>query len=559
MLRELRLNNLAIIKNLDLEFNDKFIALTGETGAGKSIILNGISLLIGERSHTDMIRNGTQGLFAEGVFELNENQKKRLDELGFEIEDDELIITRYFDRNAKSKITVNGSRMTLSRLKELMVNIIDLVGQHEHQFLLNSDYHLHLLDRFLDDEGKMLSKKIRESVNKIKKLNLQIGNIEEEKSKIAEKKDILEFQLNEINSLELKENEDNELEEEYKILFNAGKISEKLEETSQFLKEGEFSILTALGRAKRNLEQLSDLSESYSELYDKIESVLYEVEEISYSVDNFVGDVEIDDKKLEKIVERIDNINKLKLKYGSTITEILEYRDKIEKDLSLVNFESEELENLKKEKSELVGQYFQDSERLSEIREKIAENLQNTVDVQLDDLNMENAKFKVEITKTQEITIYGIDNAEFMIAANVGETFKPLAKIASGGEISRIMLALKTVFSAVDNISVLIFDEIDTGISGETVRRVAEKLRELSKNTQIICVTHSPQIAGKAQQQFFIKKEIENNFTETKVHELNTEERIREIARIISGDNITEASINHAKEIMGLWDKKVLV
>ena len=559
MLRELRLNNLAIIKNLDLEFNDKFIALTGETGAGKSIILNGISLLIGERSHTDMIRNGAQGLFAEGVFELNENQKKRLDELGFEIEDDELIITRYFDRNAKSKITVNGSRMTLSRLKELMVNIIDLVGQHEHQFLLNSDYHLHLLDRFLDDEGKMLSKKIRESVNKIKKLNLHIGNIEEEKSKIAEKKDILEFQLNEINSLELKENEDNELEEEYKILFNAGKISEKLEETSQFLKEGEFSILTALGRAKRNLEQLSDLSELYSELYDKIESVLYEVEEISYSVDNFVGDVEIDDKKLEKIVERIDNINKLKLKYGSTITEILEYRDKIEKDLSLVNFESEELENLKKEKSELVGQYFQDSERLSEIREKIAENLQNTVDVQLDDLNMENAKFKVEITKTQEITIYGIDNAEFMIAANVGETFKPLAKIASGGEISRIMLALKTVFSAVDNISVLIFDEIDTGISGETVRRVAEKLRELSKNTQIICVTHSPQIAGKAQQQFFIKKEIENNFTETKVHELNTEERIREIARIISGDNITEASINHAKEIMGLWDKKVLV
>ena len=559
MLRELRLNNLAIIKNLDLEFNDKFIALTGETGAGKSIILNGISLLIGERSHTDMIRNGAQGLFAEGVFELNENQKKRLDELGFEIEDDELIITRYFDRNAKSKITVNGSRMTLSRLKELMVNIIDLVGQHEHQFLLNSDYHLHLLDRFLDDEGKMLSKKIRESVNKIKKLNLQIGNIEEEKSKIAEKKDILEFQLNEINSLELKENEDNELEEEYKILFNAGKISEKLEETSQFLKEGEFSILTALGRAKRNLEQLSDLSESYSELYDKIESVLYEVEEISYSVDNFVGDVEIDDKKLEKIVERIDNINKLKLKYGSTITEILEYRDKIEKDLSLVNFESEELENLKKEKSELVGQYFQDSERLSEIREKIAENLQNTVDIQLDDLNMENAKFKVEITKTQEITIYGIDNAEFMIAANVGETFKPLAKIASGGEISRIMLALKTVFSAVDNISVLIFDEIDTGISGETVRRVAEKLRELSKNTQIICVTHSPQIAGKAQQQFFIKKEIENNFTETKVYELNTEERIREIARIISGDNITEASINHAKEIMGLWDKKVLV
>ena len=559
MLRELRLNNLAIIKNLDLEFNEKFIALTGETGAGKSIILNGISLLIGERSHIDMIRNGEENLFAEGIFELNENQKKRLNELGFEIEDDELIITRFFDRSSKSKIMVNGKRQTLSRLKELMVNIIDLVGQHEHQFLLNNEYHLHLLDRFLNDEGKELSRKIRENVSEIKKLNLKIKNIEDEKSKIAEKKDVLEFQFNEINELDLKENEDNELEEEYRILFNAGKISEKLEETSQLLKEGEFSILTALGRAKRNLEQLSDLSESYSELSEKIESVLYEIEEISYSVDNSIGDVEINDTKLEKIVERIDKINKLKRKYGSTITEILEFKNKIEKDLSLVNFENEELENLKIQKKELVNQYFQDSERLSRIRMKIAENLQNTVDIQLSDLNMENAKFKVEIIKKEEITAHGTDNAEFLITTNVGETFKPLAKIASGGEISRIMLALKSVFSEVDNISVLIFDEIDTGISGETVRRVAEKLRELSRNTQIICVTHSPQIAGKAQQQFFIKKEIENNFTETKVRELNTEERIREIARIISGDNITEASVSHAKEIMGLWDKKVLI
>ena len=307
------------------------------------------------------------------------------------------------------------------------------------------------------------------------------------------------------------------------------------------------------------MEQLSDLSESYSELSEKIESVLYEIEEISYSVDNSIGDVEINDTKLEKIVERIDKINKLKRKYGSTITEILEFKNKIEKDLSLVNFENEELENLKIQKKELVNRYFQDSERLSEIRMKIAENLQNTVDIQLSDLNMENAKFKVEIIKKEEITAHGTDNAEFLITTNVGETFKPLAKIASGGEISRIMLALKSVFSEVDNISVLIFDEIDTGISGETVRRVAEKLRELSRNTQIICVTHSPQIAGKAQQQFFIKKEIENNFTETKVRELNTEERIREIARIISGDNITEASVSHAKEIMGLWDKKVLI
>lgn len=557
MLRELRLNNLAIIKNLDLEFSKNFVALTGETGAGKSIILDGISLLIGERSHLEMIRNGEESLFAEGIFEITEKQKKRLNELGFEINDDEIIVTRTFDKNSKSKITVNGTRVTLSKLKEMMENIIDLVGQHEHQSLLNSEFHLNLLDRFLDDAGKNLLKEVKKNVDEIKKVNSKIEKIEEQKAKLLEKKDVLEFQFNEINDLDLKINEDSELEEEYKILFNSGKISEKLEESSQWLKEGDFSILSALGKVRKNLEQLSDLSEIYGELSEKVESIVYEVEEVSYSIDNFIGDVEeVNDTKLEKVVKRIDKINKLKLKYGATIGEILEYKDKILKDLNFINFENDELENLKEEKKELIKKYFENGEKLSEMRENIACALQNAIDIQLYDLNMESAKFQVSIQKNNEITPNGINKVEFLIKTNVGENFKPLVKIASGGEVSRIMLALKTVFSEVDNISVLIFDEIDTGISGETVRKVAQKLKELSKNTQIICVTHSPQIAGSANQQFLIKKEIENNFTETKVRELNENERIREIARIISGDNITQVSINHAKEIMEKQLKK---
>ena len=552
MLRELRLNNLAIIKNLDLEFNEGLISLTGETGAGKSIILDGISLLIGERSNLEMIRTGEESLFAEGVFDLSEVQKEKLNKLGFEIEDDELIISRYFYRNSKSKITVNGMRMTVSKLKELMRNVLDLVGQHEHQYLLNKNYHLGLLDRFLDKNGQELAKEIRNNVSSLKMINKKIEEIETEKFRIMEKKDILEFQSNEIASLGLKENEDNELEEEYKILFNAGKISEKLENSIQRLKEGEYSVINSLGKIKKNLEQLSDISETYSELKEKIENIIYEVDDIGYSLEDMVENVESDDVRLEKVISRIDEINKLKLKYGSTIEEILAFREENEKKLSLIKFENNELEVLKKEKEEKAKLYFENSQKLREIRKKVAENLEKTINVQLKDLNMANSKFKVAFSEKTVISSKGMDDVEFMMVTNLGENYKPLAKIASGGEISRIMLALKTVFSSVDNISVLIFDEIDTGISGETVRKVAEKLKELSGTVQVICVTHSPQIAGKSNQQFFIKKEIENNVTETKVRELNTDERIREIARIISGDNITETSIEHAKEIMKL-------
>ena len=532
MLRELRLNNLAIIKNLNLEFNEGLIAMTGETGAGKSIILDGISLLIGERNQTEMIRTGEESLFAEGVFDLSEEQVQRLKRIGFDIEDNELIISRYFDRNSKSKVTVNGIRMTVSKLKELMSHILDLVGQHEHQFLLNKNYHLGLLDKFLNKDGTDTVKKIRENVINLKNLNKKIEEIETEKSKITEKKDIFEFQLNEINNLDLKENEDNELEDEYKILFNSGKIGEKLEESLQRLKEGEYSVLSSLGKIKKNFEQLSGISEVYNEVKDKIESIMYEVEDVTYSVEAFSQETKTDDKRLEKVVQRIDEINKLKLKYGSTIEEILSFRDEIEKKLALINFENGELEQLKKEKKEKKEEYFRDCQKLSKMRKSIAEKFESTIDNQLKDLNMGNARFKVEFSERAVISPRGTDDAEFMMTTNPGENFKPLSKIASGGEISRIMLALKSVFSTVDNISVLIFDEIDTGISGETVRKVAEKLKELSKTVQVICVTHSPQIAAKGNQQFFIKKEIENNLTETKVRELNTEERIREIARI---------------------------
>ena len=552
MLRELRLNNLAIIKTMDLNFNNGLISLTGETGAGKSIILDGISLLIGERSSVDMIRTGEENLSAEGIFDITDEQKNKLIELGYDIDDNELIINRVVDKNSKTKITINGKRMNVSTLKQIMSNVLDLVGQHEHQYLLNKNFHLTLLDKFLDKDGKNLYKKIQENVREIKKLNKKISEIEAEKMNIMGKKSIYEFQFNEINSLKLKENEDNELEEEYKILFNAGKIGEKLGESIQKLKEGEFSVSVSLAKVQKNLEYLSTISENYTEMANKIENISYEIEEVSYFLENMADDIEVDDFKLEKVMNRLNEINKLKSKYGATISEILMTKNDLENKLSLVKFENDELDKLKKEKKEKTEIYLKDCEKLREMRKKIAEYLSEKIDNQLKDLNMVNAKFKVQFTEKKVISFHGMDEIEFMMTTNVGESFKSLSKIASGGEVSRIMLALKIVFSEVDNITVLIFDEIDTGISGETVRKVAEKLKELSSKVQVICVTHSPQIAGKSQQQFFIKKEVEDGYTETKVRELNIEERTKEIARIISGDNITEASIIHAKEIMGL-------
>ena len=552
MLRELRLNNLAIIKTMDLNFNNGLISLTGETGAGKSIILDGISLLIGERSSVDMIRTGEENLSAEGIFDITDEQKNKLIELGYDIDDNELIINRVVDKNSKTKITINGKRMNVSTLKQIMSNVLDLVGQHEHQYLLNKNFHLTLLDKFLDKDGKNLYKKIQENVREIKKLNKKISEIEAEKMNVMGKKSIYEFQFNEINSLKLKENEDNELEEEYKILFNAGKIGEKLGESIQKLKEGEFSVSVSLAKVQKNLEYLSTISENYTEMANKIENISYEIEEVSYFLENMADDIEVDDFKLEKVMNRLNEINKLKSKYGATISEILMTKNDLENKLSLVKFENDELNKLKKEKKEKTEIYLKDCEKLREMRKKIAEYLSEKIDNQLKDLNMVNAKFKVQFTEKKVISFHGMDEIEFMMTTNVGESFKSLSKIASGGEVSRIMLALKIVFSEVDNITVLIFDEIDTGISGETVRKVAEKLKELSSKVQVICVTHSPQIAGKSQQQFFIKKEVEDGYTETKVRELNIEERTKEIARIISGDNITEASIIHAKEIMGL-------
>ena len=550
MLRELTIENLAIIEKLDVEFENSLVTLTGETGAGKSIILNGINLLIGEKAFTEMIRDGEDYLLAQGVFEVNETQTATLIEMGIEVEEGELIVQRRFEKSGKGKAFVNGRRVPLGALKEIMGTLVDLVGQHSHQLLLDSKYHITLIDRFLDNDGQNLKKEIEEIVQNYHKIHKEIINIEEIKKEFSDKKELYEFQLQDIENLKLKDGEDEELEEEYKKLFNAGKITENLGNSLMMLKEGEINTLSILSNAKKNLDYISKYGKEYEELAKRIDKIYYDIQDLSDLVDDSLSDVESDDHRLNIIVDRLDKINSLKKKYGISIKDILRYKEEISEKLSKLDSNSFEEEKLKKLLDKVLLDYNNKAEKLTESRKKVSQNIEVMLQAELSDLNMASAKFKVSFLKEEKVSKNGKDSIEFLIATNVGQDYKTLTKIASGGEVSRIMLALKTIFSKVDNIPILIFDEIDIGVGGETVRKIAGKLKEIGKHAQVICITHSPQIAAKATQQFYIEKNVVANTTVTTVRELNQEERVREIGRMLAGENITDTVLSHALELL---------
>ena len=550
MLRELTIENLAIIEKLDVGFENSLVTLTGETGAGKSIILNGINLLIGEKAFTEMIRDGEDYLLAQGVFEVNETQTATLIEMGIEVEEGELIVQRRFEKSGKGKAFVNGRRVPLGALKEIMGTLVDLVGQHSHQLLLDSKYHITLIERFLDNEGQNLKKEIEEIVQNYHKIHKEIINIEEIKKEFSDKKELYEFQLQDIENLKLKDGEDEELEEEYKKLFNAGKITENLGNSLMMLKEGEINTLSILSNAKKNLDYISKYGKEYEELAERIDKIYYDIQDLSDLVDDSLSDVESDDHRLNIIVDRLDKINSLKKKYGISIKDILRYKEEISEKLSKLDSNSFEEEKLKKLLDKVLLDYNNKAEKLTESRKKVSQNIEVMLQAELSDLNMASAKFKVSFLKEEKVSKNGKDSIEFLIATNVGQDYKTLTKIASGGEVSRIMLALKTIFSKVDNIPILIFDEIDIGVGGETVRKIAGKLKEIGKHAQVICITHSPQIAAKATQQFYIEKNVVANTTVTTVRELNQEERVREIGRMLAGENITDTVLSHALELL---------
>ena len=550
MLKELQIENLAIIEKLDLEFGDGLITLTGETGAGKSIILSGINLLIGEKTNIEMLRDGEKLLVAQGVFSVNEEQEKELSELGIEAEDGEVIVRRTMDSKGKGKAFVNNMRVPVSGLKEIMGTLVDIVGQHSHQMLLNKENHIKLLDKFTEDETKEIRKNLETALDDFVRLDRKIERIDEEKKELREKKEFYEFQLDEIDKVNLAKGEDENLESEYKKLFNAGKIKEKLSMAEACLKNGEVNALSIIYASKKNIESIADYGEEFEENLERLERVYYDLEDCVSSMERLNEDIEVDEGRLEEVISRLDAIGKLKNKYGSTIEEILEYRNEIEKKLKNLDESNFQVKKLVKERENAREKYWNYAFELRDIRKKCIKKIEEQLGEELTYLNMKDAKFEINLEEKDVMTKNGSDGIEFFISTNAGQKPKPLQKIASGGEVSRIMLALKVIFSHVDNIPILIFDEIDTGVGGETVRKIAGKLKEIGRNAQVICITHSPAIASKASEQFFIEKKTENEKTVTTVRKLNDEGRINEIARMLAGENVSDAVISHAKELL---------
>ena len=550
MLKELQIENLAIIEKLDLEFGDGLITLTGETGAGKSIILSGINLLIGEKTNIEMLRDGEKLLVAQGVFSVNEEQEKELSELGIEAEDGEVIVRRTMDSKGKGKAFVNNMRVPVSGLKEIMGTLVDIVGQHSHQMLLNKENHIKLLDKFTEDETKEIRKNLETALDDFVRLDRKIERIDEEKKELREKKEFYEFQLDEIDKVNLAKGEDENLESEYKKLFNAGKIKEKLSMAEACLKNGEVNALSIIYASKKNIESIADYGEEFEENLERLERVYYDLEDCVSSMERLNEDIEVDEGRLEEVISRLDVIGKLKNKYGSTIEEILEYRNEIEKKLKNLDESNFQVKKLVKERENAREKYWNYAFELRDIRKKCIKKIEEQLGEELTYLNMKDAKFEINLEEKDVMTKNGSDGIEFFISTNAGQKPKPLQKIASGGEVSRIMLALKVIFSHVDNIPILIFDEIDTGVGGETVRKIAGKLKEIGRNAQVICITHSPAIASKASEQFFIEKKTENEKTVTTVRKLNDEGRINEIARMLAGENVSDAVISHAKELL---------
>lgn len=550
MLRELKIENLAIIDELDIEFEKGFIVLTGETGAGKSIILSGINLLIGEKASVDMIRDGEENLVAQGVFDVDEEQKKKLEAMGIDTDGDEIIIRRYYNRNGKARAFVNNVRITLADLKEIASTLVDIVGQHSHQMLLNRNNHIKLLDSFLTKDDKDIKEKLSSLLSQYREIKSRIEKIESEKKETLEKKEFYEYQLEEIEKLKLKDGEDEILEAEYKKVFNAEKIREKVYESLEYLKYDDDSALGFILESIKNIEYLGKYDERYLELAKRMESAYYELEDCVGEIEDISKNIEVTESDLDKIAGRMNTLKRIKEKYKRTLAELIEYREDLKEKLSDMNSGDFKTRELQKELDKIKAEYDKLAEKLSKSRKEIALKIEDELLNELKFLNMEDAKLKVQMNKIDRMTNDGYDEVEFFISTNVGQELKPLNKIASGGEVSRVMLALKVIFSKVDNIPILIFDEIDTGIGGETVRKIALKLKEIGDSTQIISITHSPVIASKASQQFYIEKYVENSKTISRVKKLSANERIKEIGRMLVGEKINDEVLEIANKML---------
>lgn len=562
MLRELSIRDYAVIEELRIDFYPGLNILTGETGAGKSIIIDALSLLLGSRAQIEAIRSGKEVAVVEGSFDIRENEKILQTLNSFEIEIPEkenVIIRREITKSGRSKCYLNGNMLTVGMLQEIGNNLVDIHGQHEHQAILSIPTHIDILDKF----GNMidLRKEVSENYREWERLEKEIASIDLQEKDRIQHIELYKFQIDEIEKTSLKENEEEELKSERKLLLNAQKRADIINRICENLYSGEYSMINRYKEIINCLKELASIDKEMEATLKSFESLYYTAEDISSEIKKYKDNIKIDPERHEFIEGRLTEIGKIKRKYGSSCSEVMDYLAKIKEELIRVeNYEDhrrvldEKLSRLKREAKELAI-------RLSDKRGKIAKSLREMVETELQELGMKESKFDVMLEHAKDrgfvfdndsiiLTSTGIDRVEFLISTNPGEELKPLARIASGGELSRTMLALKTILANIDDVSLMIFDEVDSGIGGRIAEVVGRKLFEISRHRQVICITHLAQIASYADRHYYVFKKEDKGRMVVLIKELEIKDKENEIARMIGGEKITPISLKHAREML---------
>lgn len=550
MLSELYIENLAVIEKATIDFSDKLNVFTGETGAGKSILINGINAILGQRVTKDIVRTGTDKAVISALFtDIGDNVLQVLDELGISAEDGQLFLTREIRSDGGSVARVNSRAVNVFVLKAIGETLVTIHGQHDNQILMAPERHIEILDSYAESEA--LIEDYHSSFRELQSIAKKINKIKTEQSKkefrMAELADIVE----EINALNIHEGEDKEIEAELNISKNAVAISEALYMAKQLLSGDDDTdgAVEMTQRASKSVEGYTDIMTEISPIYDRLSSAAIEMEDISEEIGSLLDSLDIDPKRYDYLNQRSDELRRIMKKYGPELDDVLTTLENSQNELDELSGAEQSLDELNKEKERLLAEVSKKAKALSDHRKKAGERFVSQVTKELEFLNMPKVKLVVQ-QKTGKLTINGMDSIEFLISANLGEDPKPIAKIASGGELSRIMLALKNVIAEKDSIGTLIFDEIDTGVSGRAAQKIGIKLKQISRLRQVLCVTHLAQMAVMADNHLLIEKNIQGDRTVTTVRTLDHEQRKYEIARIMGGENITELMLENAEQYL---------
>ncbi len=556
MLIQLNIKQFGIIEQATLELKNGLTVLSGETGAGKSMILAAISQLSGQRTSTSYIRYGEDKASVEGVFDFPKSKEvaKIFKELDLGVEDDEVIIIRRdIYSTGKSICRINGIVVNLATLKKVTAYLLDIHEQHDNQVLLVEKNHLNLIDTFSKETIIPILVKYKEKYREYKVIQEKISNLKRQESDVLQKIDFLKYQYNELESLKLKKDEDFELEKEIDYLENFEKVNSLAYSISEDI-DGERGILSKLGRIRSNLGELSSYNDNFDEKYEEITNLYYILDDLRYEISSYTDDIEYDEEKLNKLNFRLDKIRMLERKYSRKLNELIILKEEIVEELEELENYEENIENYLKRSAVIETDIKKLAKKLTEARKKTAIHLESLIQEELKFLYMEKSIIKVDF-KEKDFAQDGCDDVRILISANLGEPLKSLSKVASGGELSRVMLALKIIFSRSIEATSIIFDEIDTGVSGRVSQRMAEKMYQLGVNSQVLCISHLPQTTALADTNLLIRKVIFDKRTLTKIKELNDQEKIMEVARMLSGDNLTKLSEEHAVEMLELAKK----